>query len=142
MPSPRYLTIQYIREELQDRTPGDNSIDCDLAFSDEEIMHAMERAAQAYNSMAPIGIDVVAPNALLTSVGLFLDCVLSKLYGSAIHKLARNQMQWQTGDVTVELEKTRMTAYQQLQQLLEKEWREAARERKMEINRSLVWGSF
>lgn len=51
MSIPAYLTIEYIREELQDQMPSDNSIDCDLFFSDKDILHAMERAAARYNQL-------------------------------------------------------------------------------------------
>lgn len=137
-----YLTIQDIREELQDRTPGDNTIDCDLAFSDDEIRHAMKRAAAAYNSVPPLGIDRISWNCLPADTTVFMEAVISQLYKAQIHRLARNQMQWQTGDTTVNFESTRMQSYQQLQQQADQAWKEAARERKMAINRAIVWGSF
>lgn len=137
-----YLTIETIREELQDRTPADNTIDCDLAFTDEEILHAMERAAAAYNNLPPVGVEYVSAKCLPDNTNIFLDATLSHLYKSQINRLARNLMTWQTGDTTVEFEKTRMGAYQALRQQLEESWRQEAKERKMEINRSLVWGTY
>lgn len=137
-----YVTIDMVRNELQDRTPADNTIDCDLAFTDEEIKFAMKRAADAYNSMSPIGVDYVSPNCLPADTTVFLDATLTYLYKAHMHRLARNQLQWQTGDTTVEFEKTRMQNYSQLMSMLEKEWKEAAKERKMEINRSMCYGMF
>lgn len=142
MAYPAYLTIELIRNEVQDRTPADNSIDCDLFFSDEEILHAMDRAAAKYNAMAPIGIDVVDPRRLPANTDVFMDAVLASLYKSATHKLARNIMTWQTGDATVELEKTRMSMFSSLQKQAEEDWKSAGKERKMEINRNLAWGYF
>lgn len=142
MSTPAYLTIEYIREELQDQMPSDNSIDCDLFFSDKDILHAMERAAARYNQLPPVGIDPVSPSTLPASSGIFLDAVLAQLYGSAIHKLNRNQVQWSTGEVTVDLEGKRLQAFEQAKAALDKQWREDARDRKAEINRSLCWGYF
>ena len=35
----RYLTIEKIRDEIQDRFPDDNTIEQDQFFSDEDILH-------------------------------------------------------------------------------------------------------
>lgn len=137
-----YITIEKVREEMQDRTPADNTIDCDQAFSDEEIMYAMERAATAYNSMAPIGIGVVSPKAMPMGLSFFMDAVVSQLLKSAIHKLSRNLMKWQTGDTNVDLENTRMQAYSAIRKELEQSWRTEAKEYKMELNRAQVWGAY
>ena len=137
-----YLTIEMIRDEIQDRVPGDNSIDCDLFFSDDEILKAMDRAAGRYNQLPPVGVDVVSGRALPANTSVFLDAVISQLYGSAIHKLIRNQMTWQTGDVTVDLEPKRLQAFQQAKAALDQVWRIDARDRKREINQNLAWGYF
>lgn len=137
-----YITIEKVREEMQDRTPADNTIDCDQAFSDEEIMYAMERAAAAYNSMAPMGIGVVSAKAMPMGLSFFMDAVVSQLLKSAIHKLSRNLMKWQTGDTNVDLENTRMQAYSAIRKELEQSWRTEAKEYKMELNRAQVWGAY
>lgn len=139
---PGYVTIDLVREELQDRLPGDNSIDCDQFFSDDDIFHAMDRAAAAYNSLPPLGIDVVSARCLPTDTNIFLDAVLSRLYSAAIHKLSRNLVTWSAGGVTVDLEKTRLEAFRQLKAAQENDWREAGKQRKMERNRGLAWGNF
>lgn len=138
----RYITIEKVREEIQDRTPADNSIDCDQVFSDEEILYAMERAASIYNSMSPIGIGVVSAKALPLNLSFFMDAVVSQLLKSAIHKLSRNLMKWQTGDTQVDLEQTRMQAFTQIRGDLEKQWRQDAKEYKMELNRAQCWDAF
>lgn len=142
MAYPTYITIELVRQELQDRTPGDNTIDCDVFFSDEDILHAMDRAAARYNAMAPLGIDVQDPRRLPANTSVFLDAVLCSLYSAASHKLSRNLMSWQTGDTTVELEKSRLEAFSALKKETEAAWKEAAKERKMEINRQLAWRFF
>ena len=102
----------------------------------------MDRAAARYNALAPLGIDVRDPRSLPANTSVFLDAVLSSLYGAAINKLSRNLMSWQTGDTTVELEKARLEAFSALKKETEAAWKEAAKERKMEINRQLAWRFF
>lgn len=136
-----YITIELVRDELQDRFPGDNSIDCDQFFSDEDILHAMDRAAARYNQLPP-QVEFVSSKALPANTSIFLDAVLANLYNTAIHKLARNIMTWQTGDVRVDLEKTRMEAFKMLKAELDQRWRRDAADRKAEINRSLAWGFY
>lgn len=131
----RYLTIEKIREEIQDRFPDDNTIEQDQFFSDEDILHAMERAAASYNSMSPIGVDIVSASKLPANSSVFIDAVVSHLYKTAIHKINRNLITWQTGDSTVDIDGTRLKAFQTARDILEKEWRLAAKERKVEINR-------
>lgn len=137
-----FVTIQQIRDAILDRTPDDNSIENDLFFSDEEIVNAMKQTAAAYNAMAPRGVDYMDYRSMPAGESTFLDGVLCKLYKMAINKLARNVMTWQTGNTTVELEKTRMEAFKSLSQMYDQTFRDSARERKMEINRSLAWGYF
>lgn len=127
---------------MQDRDPGDNTIDCDLFFSDDEILHAMDRCAASYNAVAPLGVDPVHGRALPADTELFMDGVLMHLYKSGRQKLARNLMNWSTGNTTVELEKSRMEAFSILQKELEASFKEEAKDRKMAINRSLAWGMF
>ena len=51
-------------------------------------------------------------------------------------------MQWSTGDSSVDLEKARLGAFAELKKEAEAAWKEAAKDRKMEINRQLAWGFF
>lgn len=139
MSYPGYLTIDLVRAELQDQTPGDNSIDCDLFFSDEQILHAMERCAAKYNGMAPIDVDVVHSSHLPSNTDVFMNGVLYYLYSNAINKLSRNVMAWQTGNTTVDLEGTRIKMFSSLKDYYQKEFTQSAKERKMEINRSMCW---
>lgn len=138
----RYITIDDIREEIQDRTPDDNVIDCDLSFSDDEIVHAMERAAAAYNSVPPLGVDVVSGKRLPLHNDIFMYATLSKLYNSATFKLARNMASWQTGETTVDLKKSRMEAYKSLVKEFDDMWKPAAAARKAELNRAQCWGNW
>lgn len=131
----RYLTIEKIRDEIQDRFPDDNTIEQDQFFSDEDILNAMERAAASYNSMSPIGVDIVSASKLPARSSVFIDAVISHLYKTAMHKINRNLITWQTGDTAADIDGPRLKAFQAARDILEKEWRLAAKERKVEINR-------
>lgn len=139
MAYPGYLTIDLVRAEIQDQDPGDNTIDCDLFFSDENILKAMDRCAAQYNRMAPVGIDVVTPDKLPSNTDVFMNGVLYYLYSSAINKLARNIMTWQTGNTTVDLDGKRMEAFAGLKAYYKSEFEQGAKERKININRDLCW---
>lgn len=138
----RYVTIKDVRDSIQDRSPEDNSIDCDLSFSDEEIVTAMKRAAAAYNSLPPLGVDRVTYKCLPMSNEAFLYAVLASLYNAATFKLARNIATWQTGDTTVNLSESRMNAYKALVKEFEGIWKPAAMARKAEINRAQAWANW
>lgn len=134
-----YLTIETVRDELQDRTPMDNTVELDLFWSDDDIRHAMERTASVYNGMPPMGVDVVHPTALPANTEVFMDGVLWNLYRQGIHKINRNIMSWQTGNTSVDLYKSRLEAFKAELQLLG-EWKNAAKERKHFINQYNGWG--
>lgn len=137
-----YVTIEAIRNILQDRAPEDNSIENDLFFSDEEIVDAMKRTAAAYNAMAPIGVDTVNYRAMSAETSVFTDGVIAHLYKAAINKIARNLITWSTGSTNIDIYKTRLDAFKALHQMHEEAFKSAGKERKMEINRSLAYGYY
>lgn len=103
-------------------------------------MHAMQSAANAYNGLAPIGVEVVTGQHLPAfGTNVFVDATVAQLYKQAIYKLTRNLITWNTGDSTVDVDKTRLQAFQQAQQALDQMWMRDAKERKAEINRRRCW---
>lgn len=137
----RYLTIAYVRDEMQDRTPADNELEQDLFFTDKEILHAMESAANMYNGLAPLGVDVVSARSLpAMGTNVFIDAVVISLYKQAEHKLARNLVSSLTGDAPMDIEKTRLQAFQVIRKEMEQAWRAEAKDRKITINRNRCWG--
>ena len=135
----RFLTIDIVREEIKDRFPSDNEIEQDRFFSDKDILHAMQSAANMYNDLSPIGVDIVHPQHLPADSNVFIDAVVISLYKSAIYKLTRNLIDWKTGDVTVDTETVRMKAFQAAKDALYQLWVEEAKQRKIEINRRQAW---
>lgn len=136
-----YLTIQDVREFLLDESPDDNDVEMDLFFSDKQILSAMKRTAAEYQSMIPTGIDTGVTAATLPGgdTSIFLLGVASYLYQSAMHKIARNTLAWQTGDTSVDLNKTRFEMFKLLQQEYDQQWKQQARLRKANINRNQAY---
>lgn len=115
MVTPGYITIDMVRREVHDEKPEDNTIERDLFFSDADIISAMQRTADYYNAIDPPGVDYVSADCLPLNSGGFMDGICAYLYKMARHKLARNDMSWQTGGTTVELSSTRLKNFAQLQ---------------------------
>lgn len=99
----------------------------------------MQSAANMYNDLSPIGVDIVHPQHLPADSNVFLDAVVISLYKSAIYKLTRNLIDWKTGDVTVDTETVRMEAFKAAKDALYQMWLEEAKQRKIEINRRQAW---
>lgn len=134
----RHITVNFIREEIQDRFPGDNTIDCDIFFTDEDIEHAMEMAANRINAITPIGVVHLLPWCM-PKLSFIVDAVVASLYKSAIHKLNRNLMDWNTGETKVSLESVRKAAFEKAYAQLQQEWIPPCKEWKAEINRNQVY---
>lgn len=140
MAYPAYVTVALVRDQLQDRSPEDNAIDNDLFWSDEDIIHAMDRAAAAYNAIPPLGVHRVVGHAMPADTNVFLYGTLAQLYEIAINKLSRNIMDWSAGDTKVDLEKPRIEAFSSLRKVYDDMFRTMAVDYKSERNRSLAWG--
>ena len=72
----------------------------------------MDRAAARYNQLPPG--EFVSGELLPVNTSIFLGCCSFNSVSTAIHKLSRNLMSWQTGDVRVDLERTRLEAFRAL----------------------------
>ncbi|MEG1543080.1 MAG: hypothetical protein RR382_00955 [Tannerellaceae bacterium] len=138
---PGYVTVDMIRQWMMDNDPSDNSIDCDLAFTDEQIINAMQGAARSYNSLTPVGVDIVNANAMPSDTNLFINFTVASLLNSSLQKLSRNDMQWMTGGVTVDVVAKRIAHYRLLRDEARQMAREEAVARKSEINRQAAWAS-
>lgn len=100
-----YVTPEEVRHYIEDRTPEDNEAFGDLVFSNDEIQVAMRRAARAYNSVPPLGVNSVTPDCMPDDTEMFFDGVIWKLYSARLAKLFRNDMDFNAGDVDVSPEK-------------------------------------
>lgn len=102
--NPNRLYPDDIRHFIFDRSVEDNSIELDLAFSDEEIQNAFRYMCMSFNSITPycmsIGPDAI-PNTMWAIHGTCYHLLLSKY-----HKESRNDMSYNADGVTVEVQKT------------------------------------
>jgi hypothetical protein len=128
------ITEDDVRNFMFDRTLEDNELTMDLSFSPEEIKQAMIRAAREYNSLAPVGVDVVDPSRLDGTTNIFLDGTVAQLYIAALNKLSRNEVDYTSGGVGTSLDKTQKNNYMKLIELHTNRFKEAAYERKININ--------
>lgn len=132
-PPSEYLTIDAVRNYILDRTIQDNQIDLDLAFSPEEITNAMGYAARAYASIPPF---VGSPDAsrLPMRTNVFLDATAVGLYIGRLSRLQRNDIDYKSGTVTVELEKKQIEYMKDMIKFHQGEFKEAAKALKVAQN--------
>lgn len=127
------ITHKDVRYYLLDRSVEDNDLDLDLSFSSEEIDDAMKRAARAYNSMPPF-VSSVVWSSLPDDTNIFLDAIAEQLYVSLLAKLSRNDIDYQGGDVSVNIVSKRIEHLKGLIKEHRARWQEAARDIKLTTN--------
>lgn len=134
-----YLVIEDIRNYIWDREAGDNQLELDLAFSDDEIRDAMKRAAREYNSVPPYAscVDVAQ---LPADTNLFLDATVFQLYISRISRMQRNDIDYSAGGVAVELEKKQIGYMKEMIPFHRDRFLEATKAQKMFLNLRRAFG--
>jgi len=140
MASNTYITVDDIRLYILDRSIEDNPLDKDLSFSDEEILAAMERAARAYNGFPPY-VDAVTPDCLPKHDNTFFDAVVQQLYIGEIARISRNDIDYEAGGVSTNLETKRIAHLRRMAAEHGELWRESARQRKVFKNWRDAFGS-
>lgn len=134
------LTEAQVRAYIRDRTPEDNDLNFELTFTSEEITQAMESAARAFNSVAPYAIKVQA-DCLPTDTNVFFDGTAAALLRTLIHQLTRNDMSYQAGGVSVQVDSVRLQGIKHLEAQLTKEFKEISKEIKTARNYRGFFGS-
>ncbi len=135
------LTTEDVRMFLLDRDATDNDLELDLAFSDEEIKSAMERAARSYNGIPPY-VHNVSPNALPGDTNLFLHAAAEQLLRSLLSKLRRNDVDYTAGGVGVNIVTKRIAHLEREIREHRELWQEEATSRKLYININLGYRTF
>ncbi len=97
-----FITPDDVRNFIFDRNIQDNDLLLDLNFSEPEIRDAMVRVAREYNSIPPF-VSNVNPAFLPADTNLFLDGIAVQLYISELSKLTRNDIDYNSGNVTTNL---------------------------------------
>lgn len=135
-----YLTIDDIRHALMDRTPDDNEIEFDLAFTDEEIAMAMRHAAMAFNTIPPIGVMTPDPAKLPACYTTFLDGTIAQLYTTLLAKMRRNDMDYTSGGVSANIVQKRIQHLERAREEHRQAFKESARDLKITYNLSRIGG--
>ncbi len=97
------ITEQDVRMYLLDRTVDDHMVLPDVAFTSEEIAHAMRTAARRYNSIRPY-IDYADPNNLPDVTNLFLDGIAGALFDMKRVNASLNDMDYSAGNVSANVQ--------------------------------------
>lgn len=134
------LTIDDVRFYLADRTPADNPLLRDLAYSDKEIQFAMKSAARAFNSIPPIRLMAVW-NQLPDDTNIFLNGITACLFRTAVARLSRNDIQYSAGNVTTQVRGLHIQHFSRLVEEYQKTFMEAAEAVKVQHNVSLGYGA-
>lgn len=122
-----------------DRSPGDNLLEGDLFFTDEEYVEAMEHAARTFNSIPPFTL-YADPMALSDHTEMFFEATAEMLYKMKLHSLQRNAFAYSGGNVAVDEDNVKIQGLQKLIEMVAG-WRIMARDIKTQTNISGFYGS-
>ena len=129
---------------IMDRSPSDNPLEGDLAFSDEEIAQAMAHAAREYNSIPPY-VSRLDFSCLDDSTNLFYEATAEMLYKGLLHKLKRNAFDYSGGNVKVDEDNVKIKYLDELVKGLQQgptSWRQTAIQIKLRIDTANYFTTF
>ncbi len=136
-----YLTEHEVRTALLDLEVRENQLDLDLQFSAEEIAEATKRMCRRYNSTAPY-VDTLEPARVPLTFQFAVDGVIAELLVAEVSKLARNEISYSTGDVSVNLVGDRRKAMLDLYGLYRANFEKGMMDRKRTINTASLYAIF
>lgn len=136
-----YVTVQMVRDYLLDRSIEDNELEMDLAYTDQEILQAMQRAAREFNVLPPLTLSVDYRQ-LPTDTNIFLQATAEQIFKSQIHKLRRNDFDYAAGGVASNLVQKRIQHYAEAVREERSLWQQSARNLKVIKNMNMAWGSY
>jgi len=127
------ITPDDVRMYIFDRTVEDNDLLLDLNFSEKDIQDAMVRAAREYASIPPY-TSCVNPACLPSHTNMFLDATVAQLYISEMSKLMRNDIDYNSGNVTTNLVAKRIIHLKDMYKFHNERFKEAAKNWKLTEN--------
>jgi len=133
------LTIAEVRLWARDSVPEDNFLLDEVEFKDAEIVAAIRRAVDVWNTTTPIlgRYTYTASNFPFRSQ--WLDLTLSLLYGIAARSYLRNHLPYQAAGIQVD-DKNKFEPYYKLSQDAKNEYVQWAKEVKLQLNAQQCWG--
>lgn len=135
------ITADDVRNFIFDRNIQDNDLLLDLNFSESEIQDAMVRVAREFNSIPPY-VSSVSPSYLPADTNIFLDGIAVQLYISELSKLTRNDIDYNSGNVTTNLVAKRIGHLKELIKLHQERFMTAAKQLKIYQNVSNGFWNF
>lgn len=102
-----HITVEDIRLFILDRSIEDNDLDKDLSFTEDEIIAAMERAAREYNSVPPY-VNGMRADCMPKDTNMMFNATVQQLYIAEVNRLCRNDLDYDAGGVTTNLEAKRI----------------------------------
>ena len=141
MPDGTAIDFEEVRLFIMDRAVEDNAIDLVANyFSDEEILAAMYRAAQAFNEIPPYVYDLkVTANKLPYKIYL-LNGVGYYLYLSKVQKLSKEDLSYNAGGMQVDLIQRRMKHFQSNLAMMKEDFLSGAQAEKVSENYKGAYG--
>ena len=136
-----YLTVQDVRDYVEDRDLDDNPLGLDLTWGDEDILGAMRRAAREWNSIPPYVLGV-RENSLPGDTNLLLEATVEQLLKSRLSALRRQDLDYSAGGVGVNLVQKQIAHFQQEIQERRMNWESRCREMKQHANLAQAYGTF
>lgn len=128
-----YITATDVRNFIFDRNIEDNDLLIDLNFSEAEIKDAMVRAAREFNSIPPF-VETAYADCLSGDTNMFLDATAAQLYISEMSKLMRNDIDYNSGNVTTNLVAKRIEHLKTLYKVHAERFKEVAKQYKLSMN--------
>jgi hypothetical protein len=141
MAQPAAIDVEEVRLFIMDRAVEDNAIDLVANyFSDEEILAAMRRTAQAFNEVQPFVYDIQVKDAKLPYKMYLLSGIGYYVYLSKIQKLAKEDLAYNAGGMQVDLTGKRMQHFQGQVKLMKEDFLQGATAAKVSYNYKGAYG--
>jgi hypothetical protein len=133
------ITKEDVREEMMDRTAADNLVLPDLAFTDDDIVWAMKKAARKFNMVRPYVVRVES-TCLPATLDFFYDGIAWALYRRWLGNVLVNDEDYSAGGVQASVQGKLAANLDKLVKEVGKEFVDAATEYKLHINLNDAFG--
>jgi hypothetical protein len=133
------LTIAEVRLWARDSTPDDNFLLDEVEFKDAEIVAAIRRAVDIWNSTTPVLTRYTFTAASFPFRSQWLDLTLALLYDIAAKSYLRNHLPYAAAGVQVD-DKNKYNQYRQLANEEKQKYEQWAKETKIQLNAQQCWG--
>jgi hypothetical protein len=134
-----YITERDVREEMRDRSAAEHLVLTDVAFTSEDISHAMRKTARRFNSLRPYCL-TVTPETLSGNIQCFYDGIAWALLEGMRLNAGLNDMDYSAGNVQASVQGKLIENLDRLLPMYEKRFVEEATAIKIAANLSAAFG--